>query len=219
MHNDGGYDDGYAHSRCFWGIQPGRLVRKIENYLPKLNNLRILDAGCGEGKNAIWLARKGASILAVDVSKMALSNAYNQDLNGLDITFCEADFVKFDDWNEMFDVCIAYGLMHCLPDKNRIVDACEKLKNLTKPGGFILVCALNNRRSIDVNAHPVLNPCLKSHRFYLHQFRDCQILYATDEDLTERHPNNNIVHTHAISRFIVRRPETSQLTYHRANQQ
>lgn len=203
---NGGYDDGYAQSRCFWGNHPGRLIRELETYLPTFTDLRVLDAGCGEGKNAVWVAKKGASVLAVDVSKLALSNALSQHVQDLDIAFYEGDFVAFDFGKEEFDVCIAYGLLHCLSDESRIVAACEKLQKLTKPGGYIIVCTLNDRRPIDLNAHPLLNPCLLPHSFYIRQFHGVQILYNTDEDLTERHPNNNVQHTHAISRFVFRRP-------------
>ena len=48
---NGGYDDGYSRCARFWGRSPGSLVQRfIANVACK--GLRILDLGCGEGKNA-----------------------------------------------------------------------------------------------------------------------------------------------------------------------
>src|SRR3954453_10231067 len=72
---DGGYDDGYSACPCFWGTRPGTLVRQIADRLSDFRGLRVLDAGCGEGKNAVFLSELGATVLATDVSVRAIANA------------------------------------------------------------------------------------------------------------------------------------------------
>ena len=57
---DGGYDSGYRACPCFWGSDPGSLVSRLATIVPSFTGLQVLDAGCGEGKNAIFLAGKGA---------------------------------------------------------------------------------------------------------------------------------------------------------------
>ena len=55
-----------------WSGRPnGRLLVEVASLLPG----RALDVGCGEGADAIWLARKGWTVTAIDVSEVALSRA------------------------------------------------------------------------------------------------------------------------------------------------
>lgn len=52
------------------GERPKRLVLELEPVLPRAG--RALDIACGEGQMAIWLARRGLSVTAVDISPVAL---------------------------------------------------------------------------------------------------------------------------------------------------
>ncbi len=46
----GGYDDGYRECPCFWGDEPGSLVRVLCDHIGPVRGFAVLDAGCGEGK-------------------------------------------------------------------------------------------------------------------------------------------------------------------------
>src|SRR6266849_156523 len=73
---DGGYEDGYRACDCFWGRQPGSLIQKLLEYVFEPAGMTVLDTGCGEGRNAIYLARLGANVRAVDISsRRAIANA------------------------------------------------------------------------------------------------------------------------------------------------
>src|SRR5215471_650837 len=55
-----------------WSGRPnGRLVAEVATLTPGL----ALDVGCGEGADAIWLARSGWTVTAIDVSEVAVSRA------------------------------------------------------------------------------------------------------------------------------------------------
>jgi SAM-dependent methyltransferase len=57
---------------AMWSGRPnGRLVAEIAGLSPG----RALDVGCGEGADAIWLARHGWTITAIDISDVAISRA------------------------------------------------------------------------------------------------------------------------------------------------
>ena len=206
-HLVGGYDDGYASCDCFWGTRPGRLVRQLERHLPSFQGMRVVDAGCGEGKNSYWLADRGAKVLGIDVSQLALSTATSRDSNATNIQFLQSDFLEVQLSDSFFDIAIAYGLFHCLSSRTRVIAACRRLKAITSPGGYLVICTFNNRRPVDRRAHPFLNACLLPHSLYVNEFQDYHLLHNSDEDLTETHPNNGIRHTHAMTRLLVKRPE------------
>jgi len=55
-----------------WSGRPnGRLVAEVTELPPG----RALDVGCGEGADAIWLARRGWEVTAIDISDVALERA------------------------------------------------------------------------------------------------------------------------------------------------
>jgi SAM-dependent methyltransferase len=57
---------------ALWSGRPnGRLVVEVAGLTPG----RALDVGCGEGADAIWLARNGWTVTAIDVSEVAVGRA------------------------------------------------------------------------------------------------------------------------------------------------
>jgi tellurite methyltransferase len=62
----GGYDDGYRACACFWGQRPGSLVPRLLEHIPDPAGVTVLDAACGEGKNAIYLARLVSLLTKLD---------------------------------------------------------------------------------------------------------------------------------------------------------
>lgn len=67
------WDSRYSErAGSMWSGRPnGRLVAEVADLRPG----RALDVGCGEGADAIWLAQRGWSVTAIDVSDVALGRA------------------------------------------------------------------------------------------------------------------------------------------------
>jgi SAM-dependent methyltransferase len=57
---------------AMWSGRPnGRLVAEVAALTPG----RALDVGCGEGADAFWLAQRGWTVTAIDISEIAISRA------------------------------------------------------------------------------------------------------------------------------------------------
>jgi SAM-dependent methyltransferase len=66
------WDSRYSESDRIWSGNPNIvLVREVTGLEPG----RALDLGCGEGADAIWLARQGWRVTATDISQIALDRA------------------------------------------------------------------------------------------------------------------------------------------------
>ncbi|MFH8484530.1 class I SAM-dependent methyltransferase [Streptomyces longisporoflavus] len=66
------WDERYDQSDRLWSGEPNAaLVRETEDLTPG----SALDLGCGEGGDAIWLARQGWRVTATDISRVALARA------------------------------------------------------------------------------------------------------------------------------------------------
>jgi SAM-dependent methyltransferase len=203
---DGGYDSGYGACPCFWGSEPGSLVRKLAEIIPVLKGLRVLDAGCGEGKNALFLASKGATVDAYDISQLAIQHAENQKArhHAVNVSFREEDIRAVELDPGTFDIVIAYGLMHCLADEVEIRSLTTQLRNSVRPSGYLILCAFNDRFQ-DLSAHPGFSPALLPHTTYVNMFNDWNVIEASDTDLHETHPHNNVPHTHSMTRIIAQK--------------
>nr|WP_216217234.1 class I SAM-dependent methyltransferase [Amycolatopsis aidingensis] len=66
------WDDMYrSRDQVFSGEPNGVLVTEVTDLPPG----QALDVGCGEGADALWLARRGWQVTAVDISRVALERA------------------------------------------------------------------------------------------------------------------------------------------------
>ncbi len=62
----------YQTSARIWSGNPNsQLVAEVDHLVPG----RALDAGCGEGADAIWLAQRGWQVVATDISSVAIGRA------------------------------------------------------------------------------------------------------------------------------------------------
>jgi SAM-dependent methyltransferase len=66
------WDERYRSAQRVWSGNPNpQLVAEVADRPPG----RALDVGCGEGADAIWLARRGWTVVAADISGVALERA------------------------------------------------------------------------------------------------------------------------------------------------
>ena len=66
------WDDKYSSQTQLWSGRPnGVLVVEATGLPPG----RALDVGCGEGADALWLAERGWTVTATDISRVALDRA------------------------------------------------------------------------------------------------------------------------------------------------
>ena len=66
------WDGRYADREQLWSGRPnGALVAEVAGLGPG----RVLDVGCGEGADAVWLAGRGWDVTALEVSGVALERA------------------------------------------------------------------------------------------------------------------------------------------------
>jgi 2-polyprenyl-3-methyl-5-hydroxy-6-metoxy-1,4-benzoquinol methylase len=101
----------------------------------------VLDAGCGTGDTAIFLAGRGCKVTGIDFLEGPIQTAQRKAAErGVPVTFVVKDALTLKDWNERFDNVIDSGLFHVFSneDRRRYV---EGLATVLKPGGrLFLMC-------------------------------------------------------------------------------
>jgi len=86
-----GWDQRYDGADRIWSGEPnGALVAEVKGLEPGT----ALDLGCGEGADAIWLARHGWEVTAVDISQIAVDRGHRAaDEAGVAVQWVVADVV------------------------------------------------------------------------------------------------------------------------------
>lgn len=118
---------------AMWSGRPnGRLVAEVAHLAPG----RALDVGCGEGADAIWLARNGWTVTAIDVSGVALTRARRAaELAGATVEWVCGDALRIPLPTGSFDlVSMQYP---ALPEAAGD-DAVRALLDTVRPGGLLL---------------------------------------------------------------------------------
>jgi 2-polyprenyl-6-hydroxyphenyl methylase/3-demethylubiquinone-9 3-methyltransferase len=122
-------------------INPLRL-EWIHGQMP-LAGRRVLDVGCGGGILADSMARKGASVLGIDLSTKALRVA---QLHALEAGTPNIDYREVsveglaDEQPEAFDAVTCMEMLEHVPDPASVVRACAAL---AKPGGWVFFSTIN----------------------------------------------------------------------------
>jgi SAM-dependent methyltransferase len=129
---------------------PGRLVFRDGDYLDHetwirpafealgdVNGLRVLDYGCGHGMAAAVLARRGARVVAFDLSPGYVSEAQRRaKANGVSVEFLVADGQRLPFADESFDRVWGNAVLHHLD----LVRAGSELRRVLRPGGVAVFC-------------------------------------------------------------------------------
>ena len=128
------WDKRYGEADRVWSGQPnGTLVAEIEGLAPG----QVLDVGCGEGADAVWLAGRGWDVTALDPSKVALRRAAEHARQaGVGVQWVHSGLLDAALQGRAFDLVSAqYPTLRKRPDQ-----AAERaLLAAVAPGGTLLV--------------------------------------------------------------------------------
>ena len=103
--------------------------------LPDISNLYGLDIGCGEGHNTRLLARKGASLEAIDISEVFIQKAIEEEITTpLNIHYQVASAIDLPFEERIFDFATSFMCFMDIPETEQ---ALKEAFRVLKPGGFL----------------------------------------------------------------------------------
>lgn len=133
------YDSKYINKEFYWGLKPHKFVVNTVEAIPP--NAKVLDLGCGEGRNAFFLAQNNFDVTAVDSSQEGINklNIFAKQ-EGLDIQAEVSDIRLYLQHCEIFDAIFAINVLQFI-DEDTIFDTILEIQNKTSPGGFNIISA------------------------------------------------------------------------------
>ncbi|MBZ0274128.1 class I SAM-dependent methyltransferase [bacterium] len=103
---------------------------------------RVLDAGCGTGENALYLAARGHEVVGIDFSEPAIAFANDKaaERGIARVSFARLSAHDAGRLEGVFDTVIDVGLFHTFPDEDR-EPWVDSLRRVTAPGSrYFLMC-------------------------------------------------------------------------------
>ncbi len=130
------WDDMYRSRTALWSGEPNlQLVADVSALAPG----RALDAGCGEGADAIWLAERGWRVTAADVSAVALGRAQAVAIStevAQRIEWIQANLATWVPPARTYDLVTAQYVHLPDPPREKVFRA---LADAVKPHGSLLI--------------------------------------------------------------------------------
>lgn len=184
-----------------FGTEPNQT---IVDFLDQFNQEgNVLEAGCGEGQNAIYLARQGFThVEAFDLSENAihkLKRIAKED--GVKLKAWEEDLCKFR-FVKQYDLVLTFGTLHFIPKEDWrrfLLDAKEN----TKIGGYHVIQLFTDAvpASIDIAPYAV---GLATEGELKELYQDWSILRFESYVFEDEHPNVP-KHLHASNKIVAQR--------------
>jgi len=197
------HDDRYAGDEYYWGKAPSAMCDRVLSAMrPEPGqSLKLLDLGCGEGRNAVYFAQQGFEVFALDSSLPGLRKLerYAAEV-GVSIHTIHADLLTYR-LEDTLDVVFSTGVLHYLPPEVR-EERFADYKAHTAPGGLHAMSVFVRKPFIP----PAPDGESTAHSYrsgeLLGYYCDWEIAYCTEEVFDCM--SSGVPHRHAVNRILAR---------------
>jgi 2-polyprenyl-3-methyl-5-hydroxy-6-metoxy-1,4-benzoquinol methylase len=149
--------------------------------------MRVVDAGCGGGRNLVYLMREGCEVFGVDASREAVEHVRSvaaRHAPGLDAGNFRVETVEAMSFPDGFaDVVISSAVLHFARDEAHFQAMLQGTWQVLKPGG-LMFCRLASTIGM-----PAERP-FEGLGGRMFRMRDARVWYLVDETLLMRLTEN-----------------------------
>jgi tellurite methyltransferase len=175
------------------------VVEVLEKHL---HSGKVLDLGCGDGRNALYAASLGYEVTAVDISNAGISKlndiAKKRDLS---VEAIVQDMRNFRS-EELFNVVISHGCLHLLY-RDEWMTVLHNIKAMTAPDGLNIVVVFTDKVPPSPDMKPFTKGLFKEGELF-DQYSGWTIHHQSSHVLEDDH-GNGIHHVHAVNRIIAQK--------------
>ncbi len=211
------FDAVYGSTDCYYGTA---LRDEFTDYFDNRDvcGKTALDLGCGEGRYALYLARRGCRVTAVDRSRPGILKLKGMaEKQGLCIQAEPIDIQDFTFLEKYYEIIVAATVLDHLPDELR-TQTIHNIKTALAPGGIVYVnvftvadpgyrAEVKNAMNKALPGVSDTAPCMAyyfDHGELKSAFSELEVLFyyeATEPDLSHGRP-----HRHGWACLLARRP-------------
>lgn len=130
------YERWYEGDGYYWGTEPAKFLDELIALCPPSGDKKVLDIGCGEGKDAVYMAAKGYAVTAFDLTQNGIRKTLLLARDrGVDIKAYVDDINTFET-DDQFDIIYSSGTIQYLFEENK-KPFFDKLERITKKNGIV----------------------------------------------------------------------------------
>lgn len=196
------YEEEYKTQEYYWGIVPSKMCLRVLELMPPTTRLKLLDIGCGEGKDAVFFARNGYDVTAFDISDAGIEKTKRlADNAGIQVKVFKADILDYRlDTN--FDILFSSGVLHYVKPQLR-EEIFSNYKQFTNPNGCHIFNVFVNKPFIDPPPEKEPTACKwVSGELFTHYhdwlIQECsEVIFDCD--------SSGIPHQHAMNKVIAQK--------------
>lgn len=184
-----------------FSAEPNATLKEFEHFLNKQS--RIIEIGCGEGQNVLYLAKQGyRNIDAFDISEHGIAKlrqrcmAQNVHLNAF-----TADLTTWQ-FTQKYDLIMSFGTLHfvCKTDWQAIIN---RAKQHTNAGGIHIMQLFTDTVPASEDIAPFAIGLAKDAEIK-ELYKDWEILQFKSYTFEDEHPGVP-KHLHASNKIVARR--------------
>lgn len=198
------YDREYEKPDYYWGTQASPLAQQVfELIAPAASTeIRLLDIGSGEGRDALFFARCGFTVDALEISLPGVEKIkQHSKTNGLSVNAIHANMIGYE-LIDNYDVIYSMGSLQFLPPQQR-TQHFEKYKHHTHTGGLNVHMVFVEKPFIAIAPDWEKNEYFYRSGDLAGYYHDWEILFNNEAIVDCR--SANIPHQHAVSCIIARK--------------
>lgn len=158
-----------------------------------------LDLGCGDGRNAIFLAENGCNVTVIDISDAGIKKLQQYAVaKGLSIA-TEVQDIRDYILNDSYDLIIAHGSLHFI-ERKYWVPLIDKIKSHTNIGGYNVIAVFTDTLPSPDDLKDFTIGLFHEGELFTF-YNDWRIILQQSYILEDEHPGN-IIQKHPINKIV-----------------
>lgn len=189
------WERAYANGTPHWALDmdPSRFAQQFaEKILSEIDDEikpKVLEIGCGNGRDSIFFANAGLDVVAIDVSpsaiKLAKENIENADVK-VEVLEANAEELSFD--NESFDAVFSLSVLH----SSDLSKSIPEIARVLKANGLLMLYIYGNTEHIGGEIEEYITvdsfiDLLKSNNYEIEDF------YTLDEEEYDSYGEKHLI--------------------------
>ena len=180
--------------------KPNTTITEFEHLLHM--QAKVLEAGCGEGQNAVYLAQKGYQVDAFDLSEHGIAKLKRRcEQSNAQVNAFVADLTTYQ-FKQYYDMILCFGTLHFV-DKDGWKRFISNAKEYTNIGGIHIMQMFTDAVPASEDIAPFAIGLAKDGEMK-DLYTDWDILQFKSYVFEDEHPNVP-KHMHASNKIVARR--------------
>lgn len=198
------YEEIYREGGYYWGIMPNDLAFEVLKIKYPTRPLKLLEVGCGEGRDAVFFAKNGYQVTAFDLTASGIEKAKRlADMHQVEVNFFRADLRQFR-LEEAYDVIYSSGVLHHIPRELK-AELLSNYKEHTAPGGINAVNVFVKKPYISAPPDSDGDDDTWESGELVWLYRDWKLLAAREEEFDCN--SGGTPHRHCMNVLLAQKPD------------